>query len=270
MDTYSTKTLNSFEVEPVKIVEEKKKNILGYDMFPLLYNNIFLIAKKKSGKSNVIYNILDKGANKHTNILFFVPTFHRDDVYMKMAEMLDKKKINYQVFSDIIEDGVNVLDDIIKDLEAPEPPPVKTDNKPIVTMFGIIHPPKIRKESKTMKKAPKHIIVLDDCGQSLKNASVTKLLKINRHLHARVIISSQHQGDMFQQAFRQCDNLIIFRGLSNNLEKLDQIYRNADLSLPFEEFIKVYRFATIKPFSFLYIDTRNNQYRVNFNKEIEV
>ena len=83
-------------------------------MFPLLYNNIFLIAKKKSGKSNVIYNILDKGANKHTNILFFVPTFHRDAVYMKMAEMLDKKKINNQVFSDIIEDGVTVLDDILK------------------------------------------------------------------------------------------------------------------------------------------------------------
>ena len=269
MDTYNTKTLNSFEVEPVKIIEEKKENILGYDMFPLLYNNIFLIAKKKSGKSNVIYNILDKGANKNTNILFFVPTFHRDDVYLKMAEMLDKKKINYEVFSDIIEDGVNVLDDIIKDLEAPEPV-VEKSTKPVMTMFGVVIPPRVRKEGKLKKKAPKHIIVLDDCGQSLKNSSVTKLLKINRHLHARVIISSQHQGDMFQQAFRQCDNLIIFRGLSNNLEKLDQIYRNADLSLPFEEFVKVYRFATLNPFSFLYIDTRNNQYRVNFNKEIEI
>ena len=31
--------------------------------------------------------------------------------------MLDKKGIHYQVFSDIIEDGVNVLDDIIKKLE---------------------------------------------------------------------------------------------------------------------------------------------------------
>lgn len=266
---FNTKTLNTFEVEPVKIVEEKKENILGYDMFPLLYNNIFLIAKKKSGKSNVIYNILDKGANKHTNILFFVPTFHRDAVYMKMAEMLDKKKINYQVFSDIIEDGVNVLDDIIKDLEAPEPVVIKTDGQPVRTMFGLVKPPREKKEGKG-KKAPKHIIVLDDCGNSLKNSSVTKLLKINRHLHARVIISSQHQGDMFQQAFRQMDNLIIFRGLSSNVEKLEQIYRNADLSLPFEEFVSVYRFATLKPFSFLYIDTRNNQYRVNFNKEIEL
>ena len=140
MDTYNTKTLNSFEVEPVKIIEEKKENILGYDMFPLLYNNIFLIAKKKSGKSNVIYNILDKRANKSTNILFFVPTFHRDDVYLKMAEMLDKKKINYEVFSDIIEDGVNVLDDIIKDLEAPEPV-VEKSTKPVMTMFGVVIPP---------------------------------------------------------------------------------------------------------------------------------
>ena len=94
------------------------------------------------------------------------------------------------------------------------------------------------------------------------------MLKINRHLHARVIVSSHHQGDVWQQAFRQFDNLIIFRGLSQNLEKLEQIYRNADLSVSFEKFVSLYRFATINPFSFLYIDTRNNKYRVNFNKEI--
>ena len=43
---YHTKTINNFEVEPVKVDEEKKEHILGYDMFPILYNNIFLIAKK--------------------------------------------------------------------------------------------------------------------------------------------------------------------------------------------------------------------------------
>ena len=261
---YSTRAINNFEVEPVKIDETPKENILGYDMFPILYNNIFCIAKKKSGKSNVIYNILDKGADKRTNILFFVPTFHRDAVYLKMAEMLDKKGIHYQVFSDIIEDGVNVLDDIIKKLEEPEEV-VCNDMKPVKTMFGIHKPTRIKKPKKL---SPKHIIVLDDCGNSLKNSSVTKLLKINRHLHARVIVSSQHQGDVWQQAFRQFDNLIIFRGLSQNLEKLEQIYRNADLSVSFEEFVSLYRFATINPFSFLYIDTRNNKYRVNFNKEI--
>ena len=260
---YSTTTINDFEVEPVKTEETPKENILGYDMFPILYNNVFCIAKKKSGKSNVIYNILDKGANKRTNILFFVPTFHRDAVYLKMAEMLDKKGIHYQVFSDIIEDGVNVLDDIIKKLEEPEE--IVLQNKAVKTMFGI---QQRTRPKKPKKLSPKHIIVLDDCGSSLKNSAVTKLLKINRHLHTRVIVSSQHQGDLFQQAFRQFDNLIIFKGLSQNIEKLEQIYRNADLSVSFEEFVEMYRFATLRPFSFLYIDTRNNQYRVNFNKQI--
>lgn len=266
--SFNTTDINDFEVEPVKIDEIAKENILGYDMFPNLYNNIFLIAKKKSGKSNVIYNILDKGANKKTSVLFFVPTFHKDAVYQKMKEMLERKDIHYQVFSDIIEDGVNVLDSIITDLEKPEVEEEETETKPVRTMFGLVMPPK--KERKPKKLSPKHIIVLDDCGQSLKNSSVTKLLKINRHLQARVLISSQHQGDMYQQAFRQCDNLIIFKGLSNNIEKLEQIYMNADLSIPFEKFREVYNFATIKPFSFLYIDTRNNQYRINFNKEISL
>ena len=137
--------------------------------------------------------------------------------------------------------------------------------KPVKTMFGIHKPTRIKKPKKL---SPKHIIVLDDCGNSLKNSSVTKLLKINRHLHARVIVSSQHQGDVLQQSFRQMCNLLIFKGLGNNMEKLEQIYRNADLSVSFEEFVSMYRFATINPFSFLYIDTRNNKYRVNFNKEI--
>ena len=168
------------------------------------------------------------------------------------------------MFSDIIEDGVNVLDDIIKKLEEPEE--IVLQNKPVKTMFGMT---KGRSQPKKPQKlSPKHIIVLDDCGSSLKNSAVTKLLKINRHLHTRVIVSSQHQGDLFQQAFRQFDNLIIFKGLSQNIEKLEQIYRNADLSVSFEEFVEMYRFATLKPFSFLYIDTRNNQYRVNFNKQI--
>ena len=61
---YSTRAINNFEVEPVKIDETPKENILGYDMFPILYNNIFCIAKKKSGKSNVIYNILAHGSEQ--------------------------------------------------------------------------------------------------------------------------------------------------------------------------------------------------------------
>ena len=184
-----------------------------------------------------------------------------------MAEMLDKKGIHYEVFSDIVEDGVNVLNDIITKLQEPEEI-IEVDNKPVKTMFGLVKAK--RAEKKPKKLSPKHIIVLDDCGQSLKNTAITRLLKINRHLHARVLVSSQHQGDMYQQSMRQIDNLIIFRGLSNNIEKLEQIYMNADLSISLEEFISVYRFATLKPFSFLYIDTRNNQYRINFNKEIKI
>ena len=43
---YSTTTINDFEVEPVKIDETPKENILGYDMFPILYNNVFVSPKR--------------------------------------------------------------------------------------------------------------------------------------------------------------------------------------------------------------------------------
>ena len=37
-----TKQLNAIEIKPVKVPKQKKKDILGYDMFPVQYSNIYL------------------------------------------------------------------------------------------------------------------------------------------------------------------------------------------------------------------------------------
>ena len=48
-----TKQLNAIEIKPVKVPKQKKKDILGYDMFPVQYSNIFITARKNSGKSKI-------------------------------------------------------------------------------------------------------------------------------------------------------------------------------------------------------------------------
>jgi hypothetical protein len=78
------------------------------------------MAKKKSGKSLVVRYILDNTINRSTSVLIFCPTFYKDDVWISIAKLLDKKKIVYQVFSSVREDGINVLDELITEFEKPE------------------------------------------------------------------------------------------------------------------------------------------------------
>jgi len=51
------------------------------------------------------------------------------------------------------------------------------------------------------------------------------------------------------------------------LEKIKAIAEDADISFPLELFWKIYRKATKKKHSFLYLDTGNEQLRRNFNEK---
>jgi len=61
--------------------------------------------------------------------------------------------------------------------------------------------------------------------------------------------------------------LILFRGHPE--KKLEEIYRDANLSIPMEKFWQIYKFATEQPFSFLYVDCASGEFRRNFNDLIE-
>ena len=47
-----------------------------------------------------------------------------------------------------------------------------------------------------------------------------------------------------------------------------EIYKDCDSAVPFATFLDIYKKATSKPFSFMYIDTRSDEFRVNFDKKI--
>ena len=99
-----------------------------------------------------------------------------------------------------------------------------------------------------------------------RNPCIARLLKIHRHLKASVFISSQNCNDLTPSAFRQLDYLLIFRGLSNNIDKLTQIHQYMDLPIELNTFIEVYRDATLDPYNFLWC-SKNGDFRKNFNKK---
>ena len=102
-------------------------------------------------------------------------------------------------------------------------------------------------------QAPKHFLIFDDISQSLRDPAINRLLKIHRNIGCRVLISTQNLNDLSPAAIRQLDVALVFRGLSSNIDKLEHLYTNFDLSVNFPTFCTMYRQATQEPFHFLYI-----------------
>ena len=270
-------TINNFEVKPIKIPAlPSLENIAGSVLFPAMYINCFLCAKKNSGKTVALSNIIFKSINKKTSLIFFVSTASKDSTYQSIFDRLDEKDINYSVYNDIYIDGVNIIDKLIDGLLIADPEvknhkreDSKKKEKPLV--YNLFDTPDMKeaeevKEKKIKKKAPKYIIVIDDMSNETRNPCIARLLKIHRHLKASVFISSQNCNDLTPSAFRQLDYLLIFRGLSNNIEKLTQIHSNMDLPIELDTFIEVYRDATMEPYNFLWC-SKDGSFRKNFNKK---
>ena len=117
MNDIKLQTINKVKVVPISGSERKdERPIKGADMFPELYSNIGIIAKKKSGKTQVISNIIQKCAGKDTQIILFSSTVHKDNTYKAIIKWCKKHNINITTFTDIIEGKVNILDRLVKNL----------------------------------------------------------------------------------------------------------------------------------------------------------
>lgn len=104
-----TKTINDIKIEAVKVPKQKKKDILGYDMFPVQYSNIFITSRKNSGKSNLVYRIVENCTNRYTKVLIFAATVNKDPVYKKLVSKLNKRHIDVMTSTDFVVDGQDLL-----------------------------------------------------------------------------------------------------------------------------------------------------------------
>ena len=264
------KQINDVTIKPLPMIGGgDTRPVKGSELFPELYANIFLCAKKNSGKSSVIYNIIDKCSGRDTKILAFVSTIHKDNAWKQIAELCKKRKLHFEPHTSLKEDGVDILEKFLTE-EAEPQEEEEAEETPKPKNILMVDPdsddedePKRKKKEKYI--APEWIIVLDDLSTELKAKSLISLLKKNRHLKAKVIVSSQYMQDLSPESRKQIDTWLVFG--SQNREKLEIIYKDADISVPFDEYLKMYEIATEKEYSFLYIDTRRDKFRRNFDCE---
>jgi hypothetical protein len=314
--------INCEEVKPIKTkLNTDERPVLGGCLFPEVYANIFICAKKKSGKSMCIAKILKSCSDKDTKIIAFCSTIHKDPVWGEIKKWAKKKGITFEGFADLVEDKVNILDAFLnklgseadgeeEDISESESEPEHDTRNPRVgnggkvkdyfgggnseeesdredsfsseeednstKMFGITSPQTqklfnvVRSSLQPKKKyrVQDYILIFDDLSHALKMPSIASLLKKNRHYRLKTIISSQYIHDLKPESLKQIDYLLLYKGLTE--DKLEKVRKDADLSVTGENLDKVYHHSTKEPYNFLYIDTRHDVYRKNFNQQYNI
>lgn len=280
---YKAVKINSVKVEKVPLLKaEDSRPVKGWEMFDEIYCNAFLCAKKKSGKTSTIYKIIKDCAGRDTKIIAFVSTLYKDANWKTIREYCRLKGLQFEGFTSINEDGIDQIDELVERLqeEAKEEEEDESIDKRVAALEKKMRmkcPIQVNDDSdededKPKKKekfrAPEYIIILDDLSNELKSRSLVTLLKKNRHFKAKILVSSQYLNDLLPEARKQMDYFLVFRGQPK--KKLDEIYRDADVAVDVNEFYDIYKFATEKEYSFLYIDSKTSEFRRNFNFSIQI
>lgn len=223
--------INHETVEAVPLlVNVDKRPILGADLFDEVYANIFLCARKKSGKSSVIYNIIKKCANRHTTVIAFVSTLHKDDTWSTIQKHCEYNHIPFIGHTSLKGDrNEDILLQLINELQMEQKQEVKQIKKDSVLVFDDEHEVKEKRVKKSKFRSPEYLFIFDDLSNELKSLSLMTLIKKNRHFRSKIIISSQYMNDMAPSSRAQLDYFLIFKGITK--EKLIDIYTDASVGV---------------------------------------
>jgi hypothetical protein len=234
-------SINKIKVKPLIISKTDTSTIKGSELFPSLFYNLFVCSKKRSGKTSLINTIIQKCTDKRTIFFIFCPTVKVDQSWIEIVNELS--------------------------MGAEEPEEDKKEEV-VGKKLKFDDLTKKKKEYKPKKISPEVSFIFDDASDMLRNPAVATLLKKNRHLKANVIISSQYIHDLRPESIKQIDYFLAFKSFSE--DKMALVHKGLDLSLDFDKLWNLYQHCTNKPYSFLYINVRTEQYRCNFNKSLDI
>ena len=86
-----TKKINDCKVRPIRIPKPEKKDILGSELFgENLYSNIFILARKRNGKTSCINHIFKSTADKNTKVIVFSNTCLQDKTWLEIKKYMTR------------------------------------------------------------------------------------------------------------------------------------------------------------------------------------
>ena len=293
--------INNVQVKPMKIKNKLDRPAKGHDMFTNPYSNVFILSRKNSGKSCLISNIIQKCCRKDfTTVVVFSNTIHKDPTWIALKKWCKKKGLDFVGHTSIRYTDSNgskkdALNDLLKEdrevgdeeeldseesksedqssysseesmSEPDEPQHFNFGTRPNKPIKFIKDAPSTKIEYPTI--APRLFIVFDDISSDLKLPSVQELIKQNRHYESMCCFSSQHIKDLLPSCHENADAYCLFSGL--NEDALEKIKKDASLNVSLDTLMKMYKKATEKKYSFFYIDVRNDQFRICFDRKFNI
>ena len=109
--------VNNEKVEPIPVEKLAPEKIRGYKLFPNVFANIFLVARKKSGKTSVISKIVKSCIGKDTVVHIFASTVHKDPSLLRIIEYLESKGKEVDIYTSVKEEKVDHVANILRDLQ---------------------------------------------------------------------------------------------------------------------------------------------------------
>lgn len=112
------KKINDEVVVPLKVGGSKDmRPVKGEKLFSEVYANIYLCARKKSGKTVVIQKIVKECCGRGTTVLAFCSTINKDSNWLAIKKWCAKHKIAFEGFPSIKEHKIDFLEKFLHRLE---------------------------------------------------------------------------------------------------------------------------------------------------------
>src|SRR3954470_4802741 len=116
MSKVKLRQINKQFVSAIPIPNEDLRPIKGYDICEEPYANIFLCARKKSGKTSAVFKIIKECSDRKTVIVIFCSTAYKDKNWIQMRKYFKKQGMEVRVFTSIYENGEDQLANLVEDL----------------------------------------------------------------------------------------------------------------------------------------------------------
>jgi hypothetical protein len=275
--------INNSRVDEIPMFGGKKdtRPIKGSEITDELYPNIFLLGKKKSGKTTTIFHILKNKIGKKTRVTIISASLYNDEGWKNIRIYLDEAGVEYDTHLSVVEgEGKskrNVLSDLVNRLsEEAEEKEIKekqqgmgknTKDIYLDAMLGMGDEKKKKKEKKEKYQYPKEIIILDDLGKHMRNPAVGNLLIKNRHYKSLVMLSGQHFKHLEPESRENINMWLVFK--DQPVKALSELYEAASVNMPFKQFISLYKTAMKYEKSFFYVNATDHDYRISFSHKFE-
>lgn len=207
----------TIQVPPESKEAAKRINrVAGDTIFPLIAKDgvvkVMICAQAGSGKTTVLYNILNEVVTKDMKVLIYAQSHQTDPVWAAIKRVLEGKGCLFAVECDFKEDGVNRMRELRERLAA------------------------------NPEKHDKYTIVLDDQGDSMRDKHLGQLLKTNRHKRLNFFICTQQKIDIFPAAWNDFDYTMLYQAQPEG--RLRDIHEHMGVRIPLEKFLELYKHAT--------------------------